>query len=73
MPKFEVDRRLASLIIRVDRESAARFHRDYAAAIALTEIDGDPGRQHGSIFGRGGPWGRPLAESRGNNPKRART
>ena len=37
-------------------ECVVRIHREYAVAMALTPIDGDPTRQLRSIFGRRGPW-----------------
>ena len=57
-------------ILRVDRDCVERIHREYAVAMGYAEIGKRWARQRGSIFGRRGPWERPLAQSRGTKQHR---
>ena len=54
-------------ILRVNPECVERIHRAYAVAMALPEIDGDPGGDWGTYFARRGPWGAHFARSGNNN------
>ena len=49
-------------ILTVDRKRVVRIHPEYAVAMRMGEIGGDPARQLPSIFGRRGPWERPLSK-----------